>query len=94
MEDEYQIKKREIIEKMREKEEQRKKFRDDTAVAVKQVMKAKPLYKVIETRYKEEIEMPDLDEKKQKLKNLRNFYKPIPQLGIDKHQKQYEMVRR
>lgn len=64
MEEDYQLKKKEIIEKMKEKEEQRKKFRDDTAVAVKQVMKAKPLYMVIENRYKEEIELPDLDEKK------------------------------
>jgi len=53
MEEDYQLKKKEIIEKMKEKEEQRKKFRDDTAVAVKQVMKAKPLYMVIENRYKE-----------------------------------------
>lgn len=32
---------------------------------------------VIEQKYKEEIEMPELDQQKEKLKQLRNFYKPI-----------------
>ena len=47
---------------MKEKEEERKKFRDETAVAVKEVMKAKPKYMVIEQKYKEEIEIPDLEQ--------------------------------
>lgn len=46
---------------MREKEEQRKKFRDETAVAVKHVMNTQPLYMVIEQKYKQDIEMPELD---------------------------------
>lgn len=94
MEEEYRQKRREIIQRMKEKEEMRKKFRDDTAIAVKQVMKATPLYKVIEQKYKEEVEMPELNEKKQKLKNLRNFYKPVHKLNINAHSKNYELIKK
>eukprot|EP00347_Sterkiella_histriomuscorum_P008518 403344795 len=91
---EYKSKKQEILQQMKEKEEQRKKFRDETAVAVKQVMRAQPLYMVIEQKYKSEIELPELDQQKQKLKQLRSFYKPVNELGIDKHKKNYEIQRK
>lgn len=35
MDEEYKHKKKDILERMKEKEEERKKFRDDTAIAVK-----------------------------------------------------------
>lgn len=57
-------------------------------------MKAKPLYMVIEDKYKESIEMPDLEQKKKRLQDLRNFYKPITEMKIDKHQKDYEIIKR
>ena len=47
------MKRLEILDKMKAKGEERKKFRDDTAIAVKEVMKAKPKYVEIEERYKE-----------------------------------------
>jgi hypothetical protein len=61
---------------------------------VKEVLRAKPLYMVIESRYREEVEMPELDHQKQKLRDLRNFYKPVTDLKIDKHQRNYEMHKR
>jgi len=93
-EEQYRLKKAELKEKLKEKEEQRRRFRDDTAVAVKQVMRERPLYMVIEDKYRESIEMPDLEEKKKRLQDLRNFYKPITDMKIDKHQKDYDMVKR
>jgi hypothetical protein len=56
------------------KEEQRKKFKDETELAIKQVKRAKPVYMVIEEKFKEEVEIPDLEEKKKKLKELRDLY--------------------
>ena len=44
----FKMKKQDVIQKMKEKEEQRKKFRDDTDQAYKEVAKQKPLYMVLE----------------------------------------------
>lgn len=62
---------------MKEKEEERRKFREDTDLAAKQVIKTKPLYKLKEEVYRDTIEMPELQQKKKQLEELRKFYKPI-----------------
>lgn len=59
---------------MKEKEFERQKFREDTLNAVKVVKKMKPLYKVYEEKFKEEIEMPELQLKKKQLEEIRGFY--------------------
>jgi hypothetical protein len=51
----------EIIQKMKEKEEERKKFRVETDQAYKQVAKQKPLYMVLEQKFTEEVVLPELD---------------------------------
>lgn len=54
----------------------------------------KPLYQAIEERYKDEIEMPELMQKKKRLQELRQLYQPIEKLGIDKHMKDYEITKK
>lgn len=49
---------------------------------------------VLEQKFTEEVVLPELDQQKQKLKNLRNFYQPVHTLGLDKHSKNYDFVRR
>ena len=73
----------EILEKMKEKEEERRKFREETAVAVKEVFKQKPRYIELEENYKEKIEMPEFEQQKKKLQEIRNLYQPIESLRID-----------
>jgi len=46
------------MKRLAEKEQERIKFREDTQVKVKQVIHAKPLYKQLEEKYVNEIEMP------------------------------------
>ncbi len=58
----FKMKKQDIIQKMKEKEEQRKKFRDDTDQAYKEVAKQKPLYMVLEQKFTEEFVLPELDQ--------------------------------
>jgi hypothetical protein len=49
---------------MQEKEQDRIKERQDIKVKIKEVINAKPLFKVYEEKYKQEVEMPQLELKK------------------------------
>lgn len=62
---------------MKEKEEERRKFREDTQKAVKEVLKAKPLHLQYEEKYREEFEIPELQRKKKQLEEVRKMHKPI-----------------
>eukprot|EP00347_Sterkiella_histriomuscorum_P004256 403361148 len=92
--EDYSLKKQEIKDKILKRTEDRIKFKNDTEFAIKNVLQQKPVYVVIEEKYKEYVEMPQLESVKQKLKELRDFHKPINKLGIDKHTKHYEAQRR
>ena len=70
------------MKKLQEKEEQRKKFEEETKHKVKEVLNKKPLYKQFEEKYQQEVEMPTLEQKKKQLEELRNFYKPIERQEI------------
>lgn len=54
----------ELERKLREKEESRKRFTDETKTKVKEVLRAKPLYKQYEEKYHQEVELPTLEQKK------------------------------
>jgi hypothetical protein len=68
-----------------EKEESRKKNREESAFKIREVLNMKPLYKQIEERFKNEVELPELETKKKALEDLRNFYKPIDLKEISTH---------
>ena len=38
--------------------------------------------------------MPDLATKKKHLEELRNFHKPVFEMGIDRHKRNYDMHKR
>ena len=64
----YKLKKEELQRKLKEKEEFRQKSKQETYEASKQVLKQKPVFVAIEEKFKEEVEIPELEEKKKKLK--------------------------
>jgi hypothetical protein len=51
----------------------------------------KPLYKQIEERFRNEVEMPDLEMKKKTLEEIRNFYKPIASKELSNHSRKYQI---
>lgn len=53
----------------------------------------KPLYKVYEEKYKQEVELPQLEQKKKQLEEIRNFYKPMPKTELEDHAVKYERIR-
>ena len=59
---------------MRKKEEERRKFRDETEENIRKVLKTKPLYTQIEERFHYDVELPELEEKKRALKEMRRFH--------------------
>ena len=81
------------MRKQQEKELERQKLKEDTHVKIKQVINAKPLYKQLEEKYQQEIEMPHLELKKKQLEELRNFYKPIQKTDLQEHAMNYERIR-
>jgi len=50
-------------------------------------LESKPLFKEIQKRYKKEQLLPELEEKKKKLQELRDFYKPMAREEILEHEK-------
>ena len=54
----------------------------------------KPLYQIYEEKYKEDIEFPGLENKKKKLEDIRNLYKPVYEMGIEHHRRDYEVKKR
>jgi hypothetical protein len=60
---------------------------------VPQVKGSKPLYKVYEEKYKQEVELPQLEQKKRQLEEIRNFYKPMPKTELEDHAVKYERIK-
>ena len=75
------------------KEEERKKNREETAFKIREVLNMKPLYKQIEEKFKNDVELPQLEMKKKALEDLRNFYKPIDPKELMIHSKKYHVER-
>lgn len=70
---------------MREREEKRHRDKIETQIKVKEVLNAKPLYKLKEENDRE-MQKSELERKKETLKNLRNFMKPIDPWELEKHE--------
>ena len=47
-----------MLRKIQEKEQERLKEKHDTKFKIKEVINAKPLFKALEEKYKQEVEMP------------------------------------
>ena len=62
---------------MQSKIHEREQSKDEQKQKIMAVLNSKPLYKVYEEKYKHEVEMPQLEQKKKQLEDLRNFYKPL-----------------
>ena len=54
----------------------------------------KPVYVAIEEKFREEVEIPELEEKKKKLKELRDLHKPMPELKLKQHSKKYKVTKK
>ena len=51
------------------------------------------LHQKYEEKYKREFEMPELEEKKRQLEEIRKFFKPIPKSEMEEHAMRYERIR-
>jgi hypothetical protein len=57
-------------------------------------LKAKPLYQMFEEKYRNEKELPQLEERKKRLEELRKFHAPIHTLDLHDHTKAYEVLKK
>lgn len=44
----------------------------------------------MQEKYKQLVEEPMLEQERKKLRDLRSLYKPIDQLGLNKHDREYQ----
>ena len=51
------------------------------------------LHQKYEEKYKRDFEIPELEEKKRQLEEIRKFFKPIPKTELEEHAMRYERVR-
>jgi hypothetical protein len=51
------------------------------------------LHKKYEEKFKKEVEMPELEEKKRQLEEIRKYFKPMPKGEIEEHAMRYERIR-
>lgn len=80
---------------MREFEEERRRRREEGEVRGREVARrGKPLFEKYEERYREEVELPGLEEKKKALEEKRNLYRPIDKRELEEHKVKYEAVKR
>lgn len=73
----------EIQEAIAKREEEWEKARQEWEKAKKEIKPDNYLYTQIEERYKKNIILPSLEEKKQQLNEIRNFHKPIRKEELD-----------
>ena len=81
---------KEIMERYEEslrKNEEHAKQREEFAKPIK--LDREYMHKKLENRYKQEVEIPTLQQKKLELEKIRNFYKPIQRKDIDDHDKNF-----
>ena len=79
------IRKKKINDKIAARATSRKKIDEETTLKYHEVKAKEPMYKKIEKNYKKSVEMPALEQKKEKLEQIRNFYKPIDRQEVEDH---------
>ena len=74
-------------EKTKEKLEEHQKVREENAKPVK--LDRDYVHIKLEKNFQQNFTIPSLQQKKQQLENLRNFYKPIKREELDEHEKNF-----
>jgi len=75
------------IKELKQRDEVRQKEAAKWEEQYKEYSATKPMYKVIEHTYKKETLLPELEERKKKLKEIRDFHKPIAREELEAHEK-------
>jgi hypothetical protein len=86
---EERTKMKEKYEKRLQETEELKKIQSEKKLTPKQ----KPLFLKYEERYKSQIIMPELERRKEELKQKRLYYSPIPQQSIKEHAEWYSSMK-
>lgn len=84
----------ELQKSIEQKELQRKQNQLTTSLRVKEVLNAKYLHNIIEERYHETVEIPELELKKKQLEELRSFLRqPLDASELKNHKRRYEELK-
>jgi len=81
-------------EKIRERAEERKKMEELSRLEVKKVMKTKPMYEILQEKFEVEVDAPSLEQRKQQLKDIRNFYKPLQRDDFTERGRSYDLTKK
>jgi hypothetical protein len=84
----------EAEKELRRREQQRLILKSERDQAFKAVLKSKPRFVQIEERYEEQVVLPQLEEKKQRLAEIRSHFAPMRHEDMQEHTKQYEEMKR
>lgn len=84
----------EAEKELRRREQQRVRLKSERDQAFKAVLKSKPRFVQIEERYEEQVVLPQLEEKKQRLAEIRSHFAPMRHEDLQEHAKQYEEMKR
>lgn len=90
------VEKKKAIElaKKERREELKKRVEISQTRTAEVEQKGKPLYKIKEQQYEEAYEIPGLAERKEQLKKIRDFYKPIDIEEMKEHMQAYKHIRK
>jgi len=74
----------------------RRKFIIESEAKIKELNNKEPVYKSLERKYVTNFEIPELEQRKKILENLRNLptHTKISSVDIMKHSKEYEIMRK
>lgn len=81
------------MKRVAENEVQRKMLKEVGESRTRLVASSRPLFLKYEERFKQEVEMPILEEKKKQLEDIRNFFRPMERRQIEEHAQRYEQAR-
>lgn len=84
--------KEDIARRRAEKEALRRKDREDFEARMRAEV-AVPLYKQVEERYRQEVELPEIENKRRQLEDIRKGRKRIELSQLEEHKMKYEQVR-
>lgn len=85
---------KETEKELKRREAERLLFKSQSDQAFQAVVRSKPRYVQIEQRYEESIALPNLEEKKHRLAELRKYFAPIKHEELQEHAKHYDEMKR
>jgi hypothetical protein len=83
--DEFEQKQNTIREKITQRQEYIQKSKTQMVQETKKRVRRSPMHSQIELEFKEKYEMPELEQRKQQLAQIRNFHQPIRLTNIKQH---------